>query len=199
MRLEALRSRLAPLAGAPPPPILDGDEGHALRHPAGGRVPAAVLVGLVARPEGPRILLTQRTAHLKDHAGQISLPGGRIETGDPDPVAAALREAEEEIGLAPARVEILGGLPVYDTITGFRIHPVVGWIEPPIELRPDPYEVAELFELPLGFALDPRNHERDSYERDGRRRHFFVLRYDGRYIWGATAGILVNLSRLLAG
>jgi 8-oxo-dGTP pyrophosphatase MutT (NUDIX family) len=199
MRPQELRSRLAPPGGVEPPSVLVGDEGHALRHPAGGRVPAAVLVGLVARPEGPRILLTQRTAHLKDHAGQISLPGGRIETGDHDCIAAALREAREEIGLDPLRVEVLGGLPVYDTITGFRIHPVVGWIEPPVDLVPDPFEVAELFELPLGFALDPRNHERDSYERDGRRRHFFVLRFEGRYIWGATAGILVNLSRRLAG
>jgi 8-oxo-dGTP pyrophosphatase MutT (NUDIX family) len=156
-----------------------------------------VLLGLVARPAGPAILLTQRTAHLKDHAGQISLPGGRIEETDADARAAALREAQEEIGLDPARVEALGELPTYDTITGFRIHPVVGWIEPPIELVPDPFEVADLFEVPLAFALDRRNHERDSYERDGRQRHFFVLRWQDRYIWGATAGILVNFARLL--
>lgn len=198
MTPQELRRRLAPPA-APLPTAIAGDEGHAQRHPAGGRVPAAVLIGVVARPGGPRILLTQRTSHLKDHAGQISLPGGRIESRDHDCVAAALREAHEEIGLDPARVEILGGLPVYDTITGFRIHPVVGWIEPPIALVPDPHEVAEVFELPLGFAVDPRNHERDSYERDGQRRHYYVLRFEGRYIWGATAAILVNLSRLLAG
>ena len=189
-RLEAVRP---PDVGA-----IEGDEGRALHHPVGGRVPAAVLVGLVARPEGAQILLTQRTAHLRDHAGQISLPGGRIEMDDADPPAAALREAHEEIGLDPAAVEVLGGLPHYDTGTGFRIHPVVGWIARPVALRPDPFEVAEVFEVPLSFALDPRNHERDSYERDGRVRHFFVLRWQGRYIWGATAGILVNFARLLA-
>ena len=109
----------------------------------------------MARPDEPHIILTQRTAHLRDHAGQISLPGGRIERDDAGPAAAALREALEEIGLDPARVELVGGLRHYDTITGFRIHPIVGWIEPPVELTPDPFEVAEVFELPLSFALDP--------------------------------------------
>ena len=193
-----LRFRLARAADARSLGI-DGDEGHALRHQAGGKVPAAVLLGLVARGEGgPHLLLTQRTAHLKDHAGQISLPGGRIETTDADAVAAALREAQEEIGLDPEGVEVLGELPIYDTVTGFRIHPVVGWIERPSQLVPDPFEVAEVFEVPLAFALDPRNHERDSYERDGRRREFFVLRWQSRYIWGATAGILVNFARMMA-
>jgi 8-oxo-dGTP pyrophosphatase MutT (NUDIX family) len=202
MRPERLRSRLARPAISPGAAAgiaaIDGDEGHAQRHQTGGRVPAAVLLGLVARAEGPCVLLTLRTAHLKDHAGQISLPGGRIETTDADPVAAALREAQEEIGLDPSGVEVVGELPVYDTITGFRIHPVVGWIERPALLVPDPFEVAEVFEVPLGFALDARNHERDSYERDGRRREFYVLRWQGRYIWGATAGILVNFARLMA-
>jgi 8-oxo-dGTP pyrophosphatase MutT (NUDIX family) len=198
MSPDELRLRLAlPEARAATPPF-DGDQDHALPHPAGGRIPAAVLVGLIARPEGPAILLTERTAHLRDHAGQISLPGGRIEHTDPDPQAAALREAHEEIGLEPAKVEPLGHLPTYDTITGFRIHPVVGWIEPPVELVPDPFEVADVFELPLAFALDARNHTRDSYERSGRQRHFFVIRWQNRYIWGATAGILVNFARLLS-
>jgi 8-oxo-dGTP pyrophosphatase MutT (NUDIX family) len=158
-----------------------------------------VLIGLVARPAGPAILLTRRSDLLKDHAGQISFPGGRIEAGDAGPVAAALREAHEEIGLAPARVEVLGRLEPYDTGTGFRIHPVVGWIEPPIELAADPLEVAELFELPLAFALDPANHRRDSHERNGTRRHFYVLPFEQRRIWGATAAILVNLARRLGG
>lgn len=194
---EALRARLAS-AGATldPDGWLAGDEGHDRRPEP--RRPAAVLIGLVARPRGPQVILTQRTAHLRDHAGQISLPGGRLEPGDSGPADAALREALEEVGLAPAKVELLGGLRHYDTITGFRIHPIVGWIEPPVDLTPDPYEVAEVFELPLSFALDARNHRRDSYERNGERRHFYVLPYQDRYIWGATAGILVNFARLFA-
>jgi 8-oxo-dGTP pyrophosphatase MutT (NUDIX family) len=194
---ENVRARLAQPAGQEPASDwLGGDEGH---DAAATRVPAAVLLGLVPRSDGPTVLLTQRTAHLKDHAGQISLPGGRIEDEDEGPAAAALREALEEIGLAPDKVELLGGLRHYDTITGFRIHPVVGWIEPPVEFAPDPFEVAEVFEVPLGFALDPANHRRDSYVRNGQQRHFYVVPYQDRYIWGATAGILVNLARLLAG
>jgi 8-oxo-dGTP pyrophosphatase MutT (NUDIX family) len=180
---------------------LGGDEGRDPEAPGGRpRVPAAVLIGLVPRGEaGPSVLLTQRTAHLRDHAGQISLPGGRLEPGEAV-VEAALREAAEEIGLEPSRVEVLGGLRPYDTVTGFRIHPVVGWVErPPERFAVDPFEVAELFELPLPWALDPANHRRESYERDGRRRHFYVLPYEGRRIWGATAGILVNLARVLRG
>jgi 8-oxo-dGTP pyrophosphatase MutT (NUDIX family) len=196
---DVLRLRLQELGG----PLdaqgwLAGDEGHERAGTAiGSRTPAAVLLGLVARPGGPSVILTQRTAHLRDHAGQISLPGGRIEASDEGPAAAALREAFEEIGLPPAKVELLGGLRPYDTVTGFRIHPVVGWIEPPVELAPDPFEVAEAFELPLAFVLDPANHRRDSYERNGERRRVYVLPYQHRYIWGATAGILVNFARLL--
>ncbi|MDF1586743.1 CoA pyrophosphatase [Marinimicrococcus flavescens] len=189
-----MRERLA-RAPAEAEEHIPGDQDH----PPGerGLVTAAVLLGLLPQPGGPSLLLTQRTAHLRDHAGQISLPGGRIEKADATPEAAALREAEEEIGLDPSRVELLGRLQPYRTVTGFLIHPVVGWIRPPVELVADPFEVAEVFELPLAFALDPANHRRDSYERDGRRRHFFVLPYQNRYIWGATAGILVNFARLL--
>ena len=193
---EGLRARLQAAGGQlDPHGWLGGDEGHE----RGGalRTQAAVLLGIVARPDEPHLILTQRTAHLRDHAGQISLPGGRIEPDDDGPAAAALREALEEIGLAPGKVELVGGLRHYDTITGFRIHPIVGWIEPPVEYTPDPFEVAEVFELPLSFALDPANHRRDSYERNGELRHFYVLPYQDRYIWGATAGILVNFARLL--
>jgi 8-oxo-dGTP pyrophosphatase MutT (NUDIX family) len=194
---EALRARLHRAGGdIDLDGWLLGDEGH--DRATGERRMAAVLLGLVDRAGGPSIILTQRTAHLRDHAGQISLPGGRMEPVDGGPADAALREAQEEIGLAPCQVELLGGLRHYDTITGFRIHPVVGWIEPPMTLQPDPYEVAEVFELPLGFVLDVANHRRESVERDGVRRHFYVLPYQNRYIWGATAGILVNFARLLA-
>lgn len=196
---EALRLRLeAAGGGLDPRGWLTGDEGHDRVDRITRLTHAAVLLGLVARPGGAHIILTQRTAHLRDHAGQISLPGGRLEPGDSGPADAALREASEEIGLVPAKVELLGGLRHYDTITGFRIHPVVGWIEPPVALTPDPYEVEEVFELPLSFALDPANHRRDSYDRNGVKRHFYVLPYQHRYIWGATAGILVNFARLLA-
>lgn len=177
---------------------LTGDEGHERAEAAAKALtPAAVLVGLVARTAGPHVVLTKRTPHLADHAGEISLPGGRIEDHDAGPAAAALREAFEEIGLAPDKVQLLGGLRPYDTISGFRVHPVVGWIEPPVAFLPDPFEVAEVFEVPLGFLLDAANHRRDSLMHNGERRHFFVLPYRDRYIWGATAGILVNFARLL--
>jgi 8-oxo-dGTP pyrophosphatase MutT (NUDIX family) len=161
------------------------------------RTDAAVLICLVERPGGPFVLLTQRTTHLRDHAGQISFPGGRVEPGDASIAATALREAEEEIGLDPSKVEILGELASYDTATGFRIHPVVGWLIPPFELRLDPYEVDEVFELPLDFIIDPRNHLRQSFRRGPLTRTYYVLPYQNRFIWGATAGILVNLSGLL--
>ena len=156
---EEVRYRLARAHGHGPvglgPGSVPGDEGAASAPRAAAPTPAAVLVGLVDRRDGPALLLTQRTEHLRDHAGQICFPGGRIEPGDESAAAAALREAEEEIGLDPARVGILGNLPAYQTVTGFRIHPVIGWISPPFELRPDPFEVAEAFEVPLHFVLDP--------------------------------------------
>lgn len=200
MGREQVRRRLRDAGGVlDPDGWLAGDEGHERLALPDGRTPAAVLLGLVARADGPHVILTQRTAHLKDHAGQISLPGGRLEPSDDGPAGAALREAFEEVGLEPERVELLGGLRHYDTITGFRIHPVVGWIEPPVAFTHEPFEVEEVFELPLRFVLDPANQRRDSYVRNGERRHFYVLPYRDRYIWGATAGILVNFARLLAG
>jgi 8-oxo-dGTP pyrophosphatase MutT (NUDIX family) len=158
---------------------------------------AAVLVPLIQRPEGLQVLLTQRTAHLKDHAGQISFPGGRAEPEDRDAVATALREAQEEVGMPPERVRVLGRLDNYITSTGYEVAPVVGLIRPPFPVVPDPYEVAEVFEVPLAFLVNVANHERHSREMKGRRRHFYVLPYQDRYIWGATAGMLVNLALLL--
>jgi 8-oxo-dGTP pyrophosphatase MutT (NUDIX family) len=162
------------------------------------RVPAAVLVGLVGHPDGLTVLLTQRTAHLTDHAGQIALPGGRIEPTDRDPVHAALREAEEEVGLPQVQVEVIGRLDTYITGTGFEITPVVGLVQPPVSLRLDPFEVADAFEVPLSFIVDPANHERRTAELRGHMRSFFVLPYRDRYIWGATAAMLINLAEVLA-
>jgi 8-oxo-dGTP pyrophosphatase MutT (NUDIX family) len=167
--------------------------------PPGTRLtPAAVLVPLVDQPLGLTILLTQRTAHLADHAGQIAFPGGRIEAEDADPVAAALRETEEEVGLPPSHVDIVGRLDTWVTGTGFEITPVVGLVRFPYPSRPDPFEVADIFEVPLDFVIDPLNHQRHSREWKGATRTFFVLPYQNRYIWGATAGILVNLAEILA-
>jgi 8-oxo-dGTP pyrophosphatase MutT (NUDIX family) len=159
---------------------------------------AAVLVPLVDHPAGLTVLLTQRTAHLADHAGQISFPGGRIEPSDEHPVAAALREAEEEVGLPASHVDIVGRLDTYITGTGFEVIPIVALIRVPYPLRPDPFEVAEVFEVPLDFLVDPRNLQRGSREWQGTTRFFFALPYENRYIWGATAGMLVNLAEVLA-
>lgn len=156
-----------------------------------------MLVALVGHASGPRVILTHRTPELEDHADEISLPGGRIEVSDAGPVAAALREAQEEIGLPTGRVDVLGCLRPYDTITGFRIQPVVGWVDPPVELYPDPAEVADVFEVPLAFVLDPVNHHRGSLLLNGVTRNFYVLPYPHRHIWGATAGILVDLARVV--
>jgi 8-oxo-dGTP pyrophosphatase MutT (NUDIX family) len=160
--------------------------------------PAAVLVPLVDHPGGMAVLLTLRTAHLSAHAGQISFPGGRIEADDPDAVAAALRETEEEVGLMRDRVTVVGRLDTYVTGTGFEITPIVGIVAPPFALAIDPYEVAEAFEVPLAFVLDRRNHQRIERAVGARSRSFFVLPFEGRNIWGATAGILVNLAEVLA-
>jgi 8-oxo-dGTP pyrophosphatase MutT (NUDIX family) len=162
-------------------------------------VPAAVLVPLVSRPDGLSVLLTQRTPHLIHHGGQISFPGGRMESGDASPEAAALRETEEEIGLKPALVDLLGRLDDYVTVTGFHVVPVVGLLQPPLALIPDPFEVAEVFEVPLRFVMDPANHQRRSRITDqGVERFFYALPYEGRTIWGATAAMLVNLYEILA-
>jgi len=164
---------------------------------------AAVLVPIVAHPD-PTVLLTQRTWHLRHHSGQVAFPGGRLEPGDGTAVRAALREAHEEIGVEPWRVEVLGSLPEYLTGTGFLVTPVVGLLQPGFELRPDPSEVADVFEVPLAFLMNPRHHQRRSVRAaDGDERSFFTMPYRGsgeaeeRFIWGATAAMLRNLYRLL--
>lgn len=162
-------------------------------------LPAAVLVPLVERPSGLTVLLTQRTEHLEHHAGQISFPGGRTEEHDTGPIETALREAEEEIGLCRRHVEVVGFLDLYQTITGFLVTPVVSFVTPPFDLSPDPFEVAEIFEVPLDFILDARHHERHSRMYRGQQRYFYVIPYENRYIWGATAAMLVAFARRLAG
>ena len=160
---------------------------------------ASVLVPIVAREDEPTVLFTQRTAHLKSHSGQISFPGGRAEAADASPERTALRETLEEVGLPEARIEVLGRLPDYHTRTGYLITPVVGIVQPPFELQPDPNEVAEVFEVPLAFLMDVRNHQRHSREHEGMQRSYFAIPWRDRYIWGATAGMLVNLYRYLSG
>jgi 8-oxo-dGTP pyrophosphatase MutT (NUDIX family) len=159
--------------------------------------PAAVLVPLIDRPEGITLLLTRRTDNLADHGGQICFPGGRLEEVDDSPEAAALREAEEEVGLPRQRVELMGRLDTYETRSRYAVVPVVGIVSPPFTLRPDPLEVAEAFEVPLAFILNPSNHEVHCRRMDGTVRFFYVFTFEGRPIWGATAGMLVNLYEAL--
>ncbi len=186
----------AGLARPAPPP--EPHDLHIIALKEGTRVTeAAVLVLLVNRGGGVRVLLTQRTSHLDDHAGQISFPGGRVEAGDASREDTALRETEEEIGIARGSVALLGRLPDYEIPSGFRITPVVGWVEPPFTLKPDPFEVAGVFEAPLEHFLDSANYQRREYHLRGRHRHYLAVPFEGRYIWGATAGILYCLCRML--
>jgi 8-oxo-dGTP pyrophosphatase MutT (NUDIX family) len=168
--------------------------------------PASVLIAIVLR-DALTVLLTQRTDHLTDHPSQISFPGGRVELGDADATATALREAQEEIGLDAAWVEVLGSLPTYTTGTGFIVTPVVGLVQPGFELKTDPFEVAEVFEVPLAWLMDPANHQRHAIEFQGAQREFFSIPWPGTdadgqarryFIWGATAAMLRNLYRFLS-
>lgn len=166
--------------------------------PGGKLREAAVLVPIVARPEGLTVMFTRRTDHLDHHPGQISFPGGRIEPEDTSAEAAALREAEEEVGLQPVQVRIIGRLDQYIVRTGFSVMPVVGIVDPAYTIAPDDFEVAEVFEVPLTFLMDPANHRRDWRMFKGARREFYAMQYGDYYIWGATAGMLVNLYDVLA-
>ena len=175
----------------------DHDLNPDLYDPTRPLIGAAVLVPIVGRRSGPTVLLTKRTDHLRDHAGQISFPGGRIDPGDADARAAALREAEEEIGLAPRQVRPVARLDTYVVRTGFEVVPIVGLVTPPLSLELDSFEVAEAFEVPLAFFLDPANKQTQSRLFRGEERHFYVFPYRDHFIWGATAGMLVNLAEVL--
>ena len=189
-KVKALLAQEAPLG--------DPRDQHMSWIPLGARVTeAAVMVPIVNRRLALNILLTQRTAHLNDHAGQISFPGGRVDTIDATREDTALRETEEEIGLPRSRIAVLGRLPEYEIPTGFRITPIVGWIEPPFDLALDAFEVASAFEAPLCHFLDLARYQRRSYEFEGRSRHYMAIPSEGRYIWGATAGMLYSLARVL--
>lgn len=193
----ALRQRFA----SPPAWTPDIAADARLLAPAREERPAAVLVPLVERAHGLQVLLTRRTDHLHDHAGQISFPGGRMDEGDAGPVATALRETHEEIGLAHAQIEVIGQLPDYLTATGYRVVPVVGLVQPPFELRLDAFEVAEAFEVPLAFLMNPAHHEQRVIEWQGQLRRFYAMPWQDQrryFIWGATAAMLRNLYRFLA-
>lgn len=165
-------------------------------------IAAAVLIPLVVYPENVQVLLTRRTDHLHDHPGQISFPGGRVELGDAHVEATALRETQEEIGLLPAQIELLGRLPNYHTATGYCVTPVIGLVAPPLTVQRDAFEVAEVFEVPFDFLMNGRNHQWREFS-DGRRlRQFYAMPYQDQqhkeyFIWGATAGMLRNLYRFL--
>ncbi len=158
--------------------------------------PAAVLVAITDRPE-PGVILTRRTDSMRRHAGQVAFPGGRIDPGDDGPIAAALREAHEEIGLQPHAVDLVGIVDRYRTVTGFEVVPVLGVIAPDPVFTLEPGEVAAVFEVPLAFVLDPANQIEATVEWQGRNRHYYEIAWDGHRIWGATAAMLVNLSRRL--
>ncbi len=162
-------------------------------------VPAAVLIAIVPRADGPTVLLTQRAAALRSHSSQVAFPGGRVDAVDGSPVITALRETEEEIGLPRERVRTLGFLDAYLTGTGYRIVPVVALVETPFSLTLNAHEVDEAFEAPLSFLLDPTNHRREGREWQGLYRTYYAMPFGDRYIWGATAGMIRNLYERLAG
>jgi len=178
------------------------DDGETLRLVADGRAlkPAAVLVLVVnsGNDNAPHILFTERTAHLTDHAGQISFPGGRVEAADIDVTATALRETVEETGVDMSAIAVLGALPQYTTGTGYLITPIVAWADAPLTYTPDPSEVAEIFEVPAQFLLNSHNHRQESAMYKGRMRDYFAIPYGKRYIWGATAGMLITFARVAA-
>ena len=186
---ERLRSALSLPAREP---LLEGDLPDLV---VDACIPAAVLIAVTDRPE-PGVILTVRRDHLRTHAGQVAFPGGRIDPGE-DAVAAALREAQEEIALDPSQVEVMGTLAPYCTVTGYEVTPVLGVVAPDLPLHPHELEVADWFEAPLAYLLDPANHQRRSALFAGKERHYYEIDWNGRRIWGATAAMTINLARRL--
>lgn len=195
LTIDWLRARFA----NPPHWLPETTEEHRLRQKMTAPMPASVLIPIVVRKHGLTLLFTQRTAHLTDHGGQVSFPGGRAEAADTSPIETALRETEEEVGLDRRHVEVIGTLPDYFTGTRYRITPVVAIVQPPFDLCADPSEVAEIFEVPLSFLMDGMNHQRRTAElpRGVGRRTFYAMPYDRFFIWGATAGMLRNMFHFL--
>jgi len=198
---DDLRARLTTCLSLPPSAGTTRKRGDFDLNPVGGepldRVrdlrPAAVLVAIIERAAGLQVLFTRRADHLSAHPGQVSFPGGRAHEDDADEIATALRETEEEVGLRREFVRVAGALDPYETGTGFSIKPIVGFVREGFVLVPDTSEVAEIFEVPLRFLMDPTNHERHMGVWQGRERHYYAMNFDGHYIWGATAGMLINL------
>ena len=189
-----LRARFA--AAVPWTPEISDE--HLLRIKDGLPTPASVLIPLVLREQGISVMFTQRSAHLSDHGGQVSFPGGRSEDSDADAIETALRETEEEVGLNRRHVEVLGTLPDYFTATNYRVTPVVALVHPPFETLADPEEVAEIFEVPLAFLMDGLNHQRRAATfPNGMHRTFYAMPFERFFIWGATAGMLRNLFHFL--
>jgi 8-oxo-dGTP pyrophosphatase MutT (NUDIX family) len=202
LELAGLRARLQ----SPPQwqPEITDENRHVIaadiiakREAAGKVTKAAVLIPLLIKEGSLSVLLTQRTNHLRDHAGQISFPGGRMDPADQSPNDTALRESKEEIGLDPKRVEIIGRLPQYLTVSGYSVTPVVGLVQAQEEYVLDEFEVADIFEVPLSFLLDPANHQVRLWQSEQGGRRFYSIPYENRFIWGATAGMLRNLYHLL--
>jgi 8-oxo-dGTP pyrophosphatase MutT (NUDIX family) len=206
MSLSSLRERLidqlepaAAWTPGRPPARSDFDLNPGAERPERTLRPAAVLIPVIAGPEGATVLMTRRSDSLTSHTGQIAFPGGRLDPGE-TAIEAALREAFEEVALDPALVEVLGVGDAYETGTGFLVTPVVGWLTARPQTTPSPDEVAEVFEVPWDFLMDPSNHSRDSYDREGQpRRWYWSMTHGQRYIWGVTAGIVRALRTRLYG
>ncbi|WP_249383890.1 CoA pyrophosphatase [Chitinivorax sp. B] len=194
MTFNDMQRWLTQRLSGPQPDQLNGDRLESIITPL---TPASILAPIVFDPTNPTILLTQRTRHLNKHAGQISFPGGRAEPSDISPEATALRETQEEIGLPPSSVVIVGSLPQYITITGFFITPIVGLVHPGFTLRVDQNEVEEAFEIPLNLVLNQHNYQRHSYNVEGCEGSYLAISYGERFIWGATAAMLMSLCKCI--